>query len=98
MLAVEAAASLGTVAALALAGWRLGRALAARWLPASAEAELLATAIGLAIIAHLVLALGLVGAIGRWLPIAVAIAAALSLPAARTRLRQGAKDAPDAPD
>jgi hypothetical protein len=47
-------------------------------LPATAEREVAAAAIGLGAISHAVMALGLCGALGRWLPIA-AIALALAL-------------------
>jgi 4-amino-4-deoxy-L-arabinose transferase-like glycosyltransferase len=83
MFVVDAAAGLVLVAALALAAWRLGRVAAARWLPPSPEAELMATALALGLIAHAVLAIGLLGALGRWLPAVVVVAGALSLPAAR---------------
>jgi 4-amino-4-deoxy-L-arabinose transferase-like glycosyltransferase len=87
MFGLEAPAALATVAALALTAWRLGRALPFGGLDGSPEAELLGTAIGLGLVSHTVFALGLLGLLGRWLPIAVVAAALAIVPAARARWR-----------
>jgi 4-amino-4-deoxy-L-arabinose transferase-like glycosyltransferase len=86
MFAIDVAGALVTVAALAVVAWRLGEVLLARALPPSPERELAGTALGLGLISHAIFALGLAGALGRWLPIALVLVAALLVPSLRPRL------------
>src|SRR5260370_1585315 len=89
LFAVQVVLAFATVGALALVGARLGGALLARLgLAASVERAIAGTAVGLGLLSHAFLAIGLAGAIGRWLPIALI---AIALPLARAPLARLAR-------
>jgi hypothetical protein len=76
MVAFDVVLALALVAALALVGARLGDALLARMgLPRSPERTVTGAALGLGILSHAIFALGLAGALGRWIAIALILAA-----------------------
>jgi hypothetical protein len=76
MLVLDGVLSLTLVAALGLVGAWLGEALLRRMgLPRSPERTLTGAALGLGLLSHAIFALGLAGALGRWIAIVLIVAA-----------------------
>src|SRR5207244_8574734 len=90
VFALEALLAVAVVAATVVVGARLGGALLARLgVAPSAERAVAGTAVGLGLLSHAIFALGLCGALGRWLPIGlIALALPLARPLARLRPRR----------